>query len=318
MRTSLPWLMLVALAGCSEPSIDVMMDGDAALDADTSAEVADAGTTVPKALFTLTVTKTGAGQGTVYGTAGGTTHVSCGTDCSQLFLLPTTVTLTASPSSGTSRFAGWSGACTGTATTCTVTVGPAGVDVTARFDLLPRTLTVGRSGNGLGTITGTVSGSNVITCQGTGTCSTTLPHGTIVTLRATPNADARFAGWTGACTGTAATCTLNMQAARSVRAQFIKTVRLEIVVKTYDAGGRVRSTPARVMCDGGGANSINVCTYTYDAGTSLSLDLLASRYGRFDSGPCEGDFAIEAIVRCPMTLSQSRRIDVSFSDLHWE
>lgn len=53
--------------------------------------------------FTLTVTKTGTGSGTVSGTG-----ISCGADCSEPYTSGTVVTLTTTPSAG-STFAGWSG-----------------------------------------------------------------------------------------------------------------------------------------------------------------------------------------------------------------
>ncbi len=56
--------------------------------------------------YTLTITKTGTGSGTVTTNPAGPTYPS-----------GTAVTLTATPGSN-SVFAGWSGACSGTATTC--------------------------------------------------------------------------------------------------------------------------------------------------------------------------------------------------------
>ena len=79
--------------------------------------------------FTLTVTKTGSGSGTVTSTPAG---INCGATCSASFPSGTTVTLTASPLAG-SVFAGWSGACSGTSTTCTVAMTQAR-SVTATFN----------------------------------------------------------------------------------------------------------------------------------------------------------------------------------------
>ncbi|MBI2535058.1 MAG: hypothetical protein HYW03_23000, partial [Deltaproteobacteria bacterium] len=79
--------------------------------------------------FALTVNKSGAGTGTVTGTG-----INCGTDCSEPFANGTSVVLTAAAASG-STFAGWSGGgCTGTASTCTVTMSAA-TTVTATFNL---------------------------------------------------------------------------------------------------------------------------------------------------------------------------------------
>ncbi len=67
--------------------------------------------------FTLTVTKGGTGSGTVSGST-----ISCGSTCSKTAIpTGTSITLTASPASG-STFTGWSGGgCTGTGS-CTVTI----------------------------------------------------------------------------------------------------------------------------------------------------------------------------------------------------
>jgi endoglucanase len=77
---------------------------------------------------TLTVTKAGAGSGTVTSSPAG---ISCGSDCSEAYASGTSVTLTATPSAG-STFAGWSGACSGTGS-CGVTMSAARA-VTATFN----------------------------------------------------------------------------------------------------------------------------------------------------------------------------------------
>jgi uncharacterized protein (TIGR03437 family) len=66
---------------------------------------------------TLTVTKSGAGSGTVTSSPAG---INCGSTCSAQFPNGTQVTLTETPAAG-STFGGWSGACSGTGT-CLVTV----------------------------------------------------------------------------------------------------------------------------------------------------------------------------------------------------
>jgi hypothetical protein len=78
--------------------------------------------------LTLTVTKSGAGAGTVTSSVGG---INCGAICAVDFGQGTSITLTASASSG-STFAGWSGACAGTSS-CIVTI-DAVKTATARFD----------------------------------------------------------------------------------------------------------------------------------------------------------------------------------------
>ncbi len=82
--------------------------------------------------------------------------------------------------------------------------------VTARRPVL----TVTASGG-----TGTVSGGG-ITCPPT--CATTAAPGQSVTLTARPGSGFVFAGWSGACTGTTASCTVVMSADKTVSATFQK------------------------------------------------------------------------------------------------
>ncbi|MGC2449691.1 MAG: alkaline phosphatase family protein, partial [Candidatus Sulfotelmatobacter sp.] len=79
-------------------------------------------------------------------------------------------------------------------------------------------LTVTTSGSASGTVTSSPSGIN---CPGT--CSANFPSSTAVTLTETPGAPSTFsmfAGWTGACTGTTATCSVTSNANQSVTATF--------------------------------------------------------------------------------------------------
>ena len=70
----------------------------------------------------LTVVRAGCGSGTV---TSAPTGISCGADCAQGYPAGTRVTLTAKAASG-SRFAGWSGTgCSGTGTTCSLTLNAA-------------------------------------------------------------------------------------------------------------------------------------------------------------------------------------------------
>lgn len=68
----------------------------------------------------------------------------------------------------------------------------------------------------VGTGTGSVAG-NGIDCGAT--CDATLDEGTSVTLTATPAADSKFIGWSGACAGTV-DCDITMDADTAVTATF--------------------------------------------------------------------------------------------------
>ena len=91
----------------------------------------------PPTTRTLTVGRSGTGSGTVASSPDG---ISCGTSCAADFTSDTSVTLTATPSIG-STFAGWSGACSGTSTSCSVSMTEAR-SVAATFALVDALITV--------------------------------------------------------------------------------------------------------------------------------------------------------------------------------
>jgi hypothetical protein len=138
--------------------------------------------------YTLTVNKTGTGNGTVTSTPPG---INCGSDCSEVYLSNTSVSLTAAEEPG-SIFTGWSGDCSGTGT-CTVAM-DAVKSVTANFDLQSssHTLTVNKMGTGSGTVTSSPTG---IDCGAD--CSEHYTSGTVVTLTVTAASGSTFTGWGG-------------------------------------------------------------------------------------------------------------------------
>jgi Divergent InlB B-repeat domain len=160
--------------------------------------------------LSLTVATSGSGTGTVSSSPAG---INCGTSCTAGFPNGSQVTLSAVPSTN-ATFSGWSGDCSGTAPTCTVTMTSAR-STTATFALATYPLSVARSGTGLGTVTSAPSG---IDCGVT--CTASFSWGTGVTLTAAPAAGSMFSGWSGDCVGTASTCTVTMTSARSTTATF--------------------------------------------------------------------------------------------------
>jgi RHS repeat-associated protein len=174
----------------------------------------------------LTVTKTGSGTGTLTSSPSG---IDCGASCSSSFDWGTAVTLTAAPASD-SLFQGWSGACTGTASVCTVTLDQA-QNVTADFVPAFKPLSVATLGSGAGTISSSPSG---IDCGNS--CRADFAPNTVVTLTATPATGSTFGGWSGACTGSAATCTVTLDQARSVNATFSAPA---VTTYQYDPNGNL-------------------------------------------------------------------------------
>src|SRR5439155_1293104 len=141
--------------------------------------------------FTLTVSKAGAGAGTVTSSPAG---IACGAACSAPFASGTAVTLTATPDAS-STFTGWSGVRCPATGACAVTLNAA-TSVTATFALQTFALTVSKAGAGAGTVTSSPAG---IACGAA--CSAPFASGTAVTLTATPDASSTFTGWSGGCSG---------------------------------------------------------------------------------------------------------------------
>ncbi len=209
----------------------------------------------------LSVSKTGTGSGTVTSSVG---SLNCGSACSATITPGASVTLTASPDSG-STFTGWSGACSGTGV-CTMTM-DAAKNVTATFTasaVAPTTaiLSVSKTGTGSGTVTSSYGGVN---CGST--CSATITTGISVTLTATPASASTFAGWSGACSGTGS-CTVTMDEAKSVTATFITSAVASATVPADQRGGKA-DNPDTVTDIGGPGACTRQGLPTYGVNTSF-------------------------------------------------
>jgi alpha-tubulin suppressor-like RCC1 family protein len=194
--------------------------------------------------FTLSVARAGAGTGTVSSNPPG---INCGADCSEPYNSGTSVTLTSSAAAG-STFAGWSGCDTVSGATCTVTMNAART-VTATFTV-PQSqfvLTVSKTGTGSGTVSSSPAGIN---CGAD--CSEPYTSGTSVTLTASAASGSTFGGWSGCDTASGTTCSVTMNAARTVTAQFTASGGA-IALAGVSAGGEytcVRLSDGTAQCTG--------------------------------------------------------------------
>ena len=252
-----------------------------------SNEVSKAMAPVTPTQYTLSVTKSGTGSGTVTATG-----INCGTDCSEPYNSGTTVTLTAAASSN-STFTGWSGGCTGTASTCSVSM-TAAKTVTATFTVNTANLTVVKSGTGSGTVTGTG-----ISCGSD--CSETVTQGTVVSLTASAATGSTFTGWSGGCTGTASTCSVSMTAAKTVTATFAVNTANLTVVKDGTGSGTVTGTGISCGAD---------CSETVTQGTVVSLTASAATGSTFTgwSGGCTGTAST-----CSVSMTAAKTVTATFA-----
>jgi endoglucanase len=249
--------------------------------------------------YALTVTKSGNGTGTVTSSTGG---INCGTTCSANIASGTAVTLTAA-AGASSTFGGWSGACTGTSPTCTVTM-TAAQSVGAAFNAPVNdiTLMVTKSGTGSGTVTSSTGGLNCGTV-----CNVIYASGTVVTLTATAATGSTFAGWSGACTNLTGTCTVTMSTSRTVTATFNTsggTTFALTVSKSGTGTGTVTSSTGGINC-GTACGPVNIAS-----GTSVTLTATAASGSTFAgwSGACTNTTGT-----CVVSMTAARTVTATFN-----
>lgn len=195
--------------------------------------------------YDLTVIYAGTGTGTVSANPFATSYVP-----------GTSVTLTAAAAAG-SGFAGWGGACTGTAATCTVAMSSAR-SVTATFNIVNSyTLTVSTSGTGAGAITASPAGPS-------------HTEGTVVTLTATAEAGSTFTGWSGACSGTAATCQVTMTTNKTAGGTFTRnTTGVLRQAGVFSGASPAYQSFLRFYNASGSAGRVTVTLSDYASGVAL-------------------------------------------------
>ncbi len=156
-------------------------------------------------------------------------------------------------------------------------------------------LTVAKSGNGAGTVSGAG-----ISCGST--CSASYASGTSVTLTAAAASGSTFGGWSGACSGTS-TCTVSMTTAQSVTATFTSQVTTYAltVARSGNGSGTVTSNPSGINCG-------STCTATYASGTTVTLSPTAASGSTFGgwSGACTGTGS------CIVSMTAARSVTASF------
>lgn len=138
--------------------------------------------------------------------------LACSVSCVTSWNTNSALRLVAQPEPA-QRFVRWSGGCEGEIPRCDVLLDTP-MTVSALFAPARYQLAVRVAGRGR------VTGAGA-TCA-VARCLRTLTSHRRVTLRATPAKGWRLKGWTGACKGARATCSVPMTAATSVRATFVR------------------------------------------------------------------------------------------------
>jgi hypothetical protein len=194
--------------------------------------------------FTLTIDKTGTGDGTVTSSEVPSPKINCGTGCNAanaLYDANTQVILTATPDSNSTFIGSWSGACTGTGQ-CVITM-DGNKSVTANFNL--KTYTV----------TGTVTGGN-----GTVTCTSPVTHGLPATCTISPEANYYLAAFTDNGTSVISSVSNNQYTINNVTANH--TINAAFAVNTYtvttEAGQGGSVTPESTIVNQGGTAQFTI------------------------------------------------------------
>ena len=155
-------------------------------------------------------------------------------------------------------------------------------------------LTVSKTGTGKGSVRSDVAG---IVC-GTD-CSEPYAAGVVVKLKARAADGSVFTGWSGACAGMNATCSVMMDAAKSVTASFSVGHVLKV---TREGACTVTSSPSGISC---GAD----CSQRFAAGVVVNLTAAAKQGSKFSawSGACSG-----SVPTCSVPMNSKKAVTATF------
>jgi hypothetical protein len=258
----------------------------------------------------LTVTPYGQTCSNMYGYA-----PDNGAHCPQLYQIGTVVHLVATPIPD-SVFEGWMGACTGTLSTCDVTItrdGPPAVGALFRGPELLNIDVLGLDG-GTGALNVSpfdLACSNASASDGDAHCPQLYQIGTVVHLVAVPASDSVFDGWVGACSGVLLTCdvTITRDGPPVVGAQFRRPRTLHVAVTgTGASSGSVQVEPGSLNCTSTPGTPA-VCDVSQHVGASLTLTAVPSADSVFAgwSGACSGTGT------CSITIADNTSVQATFN-----
>lgn len=255
----------------------------------------------PNVNYQLTVIKEGSGIGTVTSSPSG---IDCGATCEFAFDTGTSVTLTAMPDGGT-RFDGWSGACTGTGSTCVTTMN-AMRTVRARFTRVHHmVLGYGGANHGHAAHVTIYDAGSTESCSLDEGCDILVGQGEIL-LHAEPGPGGTFTQWEGSCSNgdpSSVDCQLNVNSDTSINADFFGPHRLTVAVSTNDPGAFVYDGKSH-FCAGSGT-----CFLDYAPGASVALFAARGNYSVFKqfSNDCSG-------ATCNLSMDNDHVVAATFAD----
>lgn len=172
---------------------------------------------------------------------------------------------------------------------------------------------------------GTIAATGIDCRDESGDCVELYADGTTVTLTATPDTGATFAGWGGDCAAaTGTSCTLTMSSAKAVTATFtaeggaapppgtsppgtppVPAGAAPTPTLTVTVTGSGRIVGPGIDC-GGGSND---CSESYPAGRNVFVTALPAADATFAgwSGSCSGQ-----VATCSLVMSAAKEVAASF------
>ena len=247
-------------------------------------------------------------------TGGGITCGTGGSTCQATYGSSAAVTLTAAPASGFT-FTSWGGDCAGTGTSTTVQVNAVRT-CSASFTAgpvngPPYTMTISPRPTG-----GTVTGAGLNCGTGGSLCAVTMPASMGLGMLATPASGYTFTGWTGDCTGTNPTLTIQLAGPRTCGATFtpVGGTTYQLNVSPAPTGGTVSG--GGITCGTGGA----ACQVTFGTSTSVTLTATPASGYTFTNwgGSCAGTSAsttvqVDGVKTCSaaFTAAPTYQLNVS-------
>ena len=180
-------------------------------------------------------------------------------------------------------------------------VGTGQVSVTSSC-LRPLTLT--KAGAAGGTVVDDQTPRQIDCAPGCTNDSGSYGFGATVVLTATPAANARFAGWSGACTNPTGPCSVAMTDARAVTATFEPGTFNVTLGKTGAGTGTVTSAPVGINCGPGCTTQ----TAPFLAGSTVTLTAQEAAGSTFTAwgGDCTGRV-------CQLTMDGNKNVTANFA-----
>lgn len=225
--------------------------------------------------------------------------------CSAEFPANTLVTLR-QVTSGNALFDSWAGDCA--ADPCQVVMSQ---PRTALASFRTQGVTVSGGGSGSGLVTSVPTGINCTVTAGVvgGTCTSTFPANTVVTLSATPSGLSSFAGYSGGCTGTSCTVSVIAGVTSAVTTQFAAPPTVTLSAGSgSQGGGTLTSSPSGLSCTLSWTSATGSCLTAYALGTNLTVTQSPTAGSVFLNwaGACTGSGT------CQVTMSQVRAVQAFY------